>query len=270
MKELLALIISLLISLFKPTPPLSVLIPFPTPTPTPAPPPIIENYQPPTLKPAPAYTILFVGDSMTAALGPNFDALRSLLDKSFPNKVFGLFNYGFGSTNILSVYDRLINDQNYLGQTLPAILSREFEVIILESMGHNPLSQFPLSEGLNQQTDALDKFVARLAFEKPNSLIVFLTTIAPSQSHYALKTTDLSPQIRNLWANERRNYIENHLNYALRHHIPVIDVYAKSLDAQGNTLLKYVNSSDYIHPSGEGIKLISQEIADFLNTVLPH
>ena len=80
---------------------------------------------------------------------------------------------------------------------------------------------------------------------------------------------ELSPQERNSWANERRAYIENHINFAKTHHIPLINVYEKSLDPQGSALLKYLNPDDYIHPSRQGIELISQEIANYLFQILP-
>lgn len=231
----------------------------------------IDHYEPPQIATGSAYTIIFVGDSMTDSLGPNFDALRPLLKKYYPDKVFGLFNYGYGSTNILSVKERLNKDTTYLNTTNPAILRREFDVIIIESMGHNPLSQFPLTEGLKKQEEALDDIVAQIAYTKPNSLIVFLATIAPSRLFYALKVVDLSQKVRKEWAKERKAYIENHINYAKKHNIPLINVYEKTLDNDGNTLLKYINHDDYIHPSTEGLKLISQGIADFLykGNVLP-
>lgn len=233
---------------------------------------IIDHYDQPQIVEVPAYTILFVGDSMTASLGENFDALRPIFEKNYPTKAFGLFNYGFGSTNLLSVNERLNKESVYEGRTLPAILDREFEIIIIESFGHNPLSQFPLPEGLQKQNQALDDLVAQLVFYKPNSLIIFLSTIPASQTHYGLKTVDLSPEVRLQWANERNAYIQNHITYAKNHNIPLIDVYQKSLGENGQALLKYINPDDYIHPSHEGVLLISQTIAEFLltNNILPH
>ena len=85
----------------------------PTPTPKILKP--IDRYEPPTIAAAASYTVIFVGDSMTERLGENFDALRPDLKKYYPDKVFGLFNYGFGSTSILSVDDRLNHDSVYQG-----------------------------------------------------------------------------------------------------------------------------------------------------------
>jgi lysophospholipase L1-like esterase len=118
----------------------------------------------------------------------------------------------------------------------------------------------------------LDEIVAKLVHTKPNSLIIFLATIAPSNTHYALGSRDLKPEVRNEWAIERRFYIENHINYARKHNIPLINVYEKSLNKDGSARLSLINPNDYIHPSANGLMLISQEIADYLskNQILPN
>ena len=239
----------------------STLAATPNPLPTPTP---IDIYSPPQIATASSYTVILVGDSMTDVLGENFDILRKYLTKYYPKKEFGLFNYGYGSTNILSVEQRLNQGTEYLGRTNQTILDRYFDVLIIESMGNNPLSEYPLDQGLKLQTEALNRIVSQIAFYHPNSVIIFLATIDPSQSHFGLGVVDLSPEQRNSWANERRFYIENHINYANTHHFPLINVYEKSLNKNGATILKYLNSNDYIHPSAAGIDLISKEIADFL------
>lgn len=254
--------------------PLKSLLPIPisisTPSSTPIPvltPKIyrpIEHYLPPIIQKSPSYTLIFVGDSMTESLGENFDDLRLDLKKYYPEKIFGLFNYGFGSSNILSVEDRLNHDTAYQGKIFPAILSRDFDLILIESSGNNPLSQFSLDEGLQKQTAALDYMVAELTDTHPNSLIIFIATIAPSQTLYGKGAVDLSPTVRNQWANERRAYIENHINYAKSHNIPLINVYEKTLDKNGLAITRYLNPNNYIHPSVEGVSLISQTIADYL------
>lgn len=243
-----------------------------SPSPTPKIFPLITSYQPPIIKPANAYTLIFVGDSMTESLGPNFDNLRRHLTSLYPKKVFGLFNYGFGSTNLLSVDDRLNKDTQYQGQKFPAILNRDFDIIILESFGENPLSQYPVNEGLKVQTQTLDHLVAEIAGTKPNSLIIFLASIAPSQKHFGQGAVALTQKQRDQWVSERRAYIENHIRYANDHHIPLINVYAKSQDKNGDGLIKYLDLSNYIHPSVQGVELISSEIADYLSTnhVIPN
>jgi len=243
--------------------PIAKLLPINTPIPTVKVYKLIDQYLPPKIATASSYTLIFLGDSMTDALGENFDFLRLDLAKYYPKKIFGLFNYGFGSTNILSIQDRLDNSTTYQGKDFPAILDRYFDIILIESSGTNPLSEFPLAVGLQKQTTALDIMVAKIADTHPNSLIIFVATIAPSP-FYGKGVVDLSPQMRIQWANERRAYIENHISYAKKHNIPLINVYEKTLDKNGVTITKYINTGNYIHPSVKGVTLISQTIADYL------
>ena len=228
------------------------------------------QYLKPTIKPSNAYTIIFVGDSMIDSLGENFDFLRINLKNYYPNTAFGLFNYGYGSTNILSLKERLNSDTTYRNKTNPAILQRDFDIIIIGSFGHNPLSELSLEEGLAKQTEILNNTVQQLVKEKPNALIVFLADLAPSESSYAMGVVDLNQEQRDMWVNERKAYIKNHLNYAIKHNIPLINIYEESL-VEGNVNLNYINKDDYIPPSSAGLSFMSQAIADYLfnNTILP-
>ena len=111
------------------------------------------------------FTIVLVGDSMTERLG-NADEIRANLKKYYPGKTFEVLNYGFGSTNILSVEKRL-TEKTFFNREFRPILDIAFDVLILESFGHNPLSEFPLEEGLKKQTAALDRIVD-LIKKEPN------------------------------------------------------------------------------------------------------
>ncbi len=182
---------------------LVVFLPSPTP---------IAHYFQPSIKQGDSYTIIFVGDSMIDSLGENFDYLRQDLKDYYQNTVFGLFNYGYGSTNILSLKERLNLETTYRDKTNEAILDRFLDIIIIGSFGHNPLSDLPLEEGLKIQTEVLDDIVLQLVTEKPNTLIVFLAEFAPSENNYAKGVVDLSPQQRSIWVNERKAYLENHID----------------------------------------------------------
>lgn len=225
----------------------------------------VEIYTPPKVKPAKSYTILFVGDSMTSALGENFESLRKYLGSFYPGKEFGLFNYGFGSSNILSLEERLHQTSNYLGKDIPPILGRYYDAIIIESFGYNPLSQFSLEDGLRHQNENLDRVIAQLYESKPESLIILMATIAPSKKNYALGIIDVTQEERTKQAVERIAYIQNHIDYATTHNFPLINVFEKSLDSSGNAISKYISSEDYIHPSPEGVRFISQQIAEYFN-----
>ncbi len=211
----------------------------------------------------PNSTIVFVGDSMTEYLG-NFDELRGYLKNYYPDKKFLLLNYGFSSTNILSVQDRLEKESTHSGRAFQAINDIPFGLILIESFGHNPLSDHSLRSGLKLQTKALDKIVETLTKKHPKSSIVFIATIAPNKDRYAEGVVNLTSEKRAQWAEERAAYIKNHVQYAKSHNIPLINIYEKSLkDGTGN--IDYINTNDFIHPSPTGIYFISEEIAIFLN-----
>jgi len=208
-------------------------------------------------------TIVFIGDSMTEYLG-NFDELRGYLKKYYPNKKFLLLNYGFSSTNILSFRERLEKETTYSGRIFQPVNNIPFDLIIIESFGHNPLSEYPLEEGLKLQTEALDKAIATITQKHPKSSIIFMATIAPNNERYAEGVVNLTPEKRAEWAAERVAYIKNHIQYAKSHVIPLINIYQQSLDKNGTGNIDYINSNDFIHPSPTGIYFISEEIAKFL------
>ena len=116
--------------------------PIPTATPTPFNP---FPYKPPVIPYSRAYRTMLVGDSMVGSLGPNANLLRLHLIEFYPAHEFVNYNYGFGSTNILTVPDRLEKQTTYLGETFPPINDQTFDLIIFESFAYNPLSQYPLS-----------------------------------------------------------------------------------------------------------------------------
>jgi len=221
------------------------------------------------VKNPPDYLVVFAGDSMTEYLG-NFDELRVYMSDYYPGKTFDFLNYGFGSTSILSLEDRLINHTQH-GRDFKPILDIPFDMIIIESFGHNPLSQYPLNEGLKIQNETLDKVIALIKDKKPGAKIVFMATLAPNRKLYGGHLLDLSSENRAKWADERTSYIKNHIEYAKSHNIPLINVFEKSLDVNGDGNLDYIEDKNYIHPSPKGIFFISRQIADFIhdNNLLP-
>lgn len=208
------------------------------------------------------YTLVFIGDSMTEYLG-NFDELKNLLKESYPNKSFLLLNYGFGSTNILSVLERVEKESSHSGRTFKPVNEIDFDIVFVESFGHNPLSHLPLKEGLKLQEETLDKIVSVLRYKHPQAKIVFIATIAPNKDRYAEGAVVLETEQRQKWADERSEYIKNHIKYAKEKGIPLINIYEASLkDGTGN--IDYINSNDFIHPSPTGIYFISEQIARFI------
>lgn len=210
------------------------------------------------------YTIVLLGDSMTETLG-NADELRGYLNQYYPDKTFEVLNYGYGSTNITSAKERLTQTTQHAGRDFRPILDIDFDYLIVESFGHNPLSEYGLEEGLKKQTEALDDIYSLVATEAGKEKLIFLSTIGTDKETYA-KTPqpDLSPEVRRQWAEERDAYLRNHLSQAKFLGVPGIDAFNPSLDAQGNLKDFLVRKDDYIHPSPTGILFIQKKIADFM------
>ena len=81
----------------------------------------------------PDYLIVLLGDSMTQALG-NSDELREYMAQYYPGRTFDFLNYGFGSTNILSVEKRL-TEWTFYGRDFQPIMDIDFDLILIESFG---------------------------------------------------------------------------------------------------------------------------------------
>lgn len=216
------------------------------------------------------YTIVMVGDSMTETLG-NSDELKKFLSDYYPGKSFEVLNYGFGSTNILSVINRITKETEH-GRKFRPIADIDYNLILIESFSENPLSQFPLNEGLQYQTQELDKIVGILKETNPRGKIVFVATVSPNSIIFAQNQVDLSPERRTDWVKERIAYMKNHIAYAESRSIPVINIFEKSLLENGDGNSDYISTDDYIHPSPTGIVFISRVIADFIykNNIFPH
>lgn len=222
-------------------------------------------YKNPVVPKNQSYRIVIVGDSIVNSLGLNANVLREDLINFYPDSEFVTYNYGYSATNVLSLYPRLTETTTYNGSENPAILKQGFELIIIESFGNNPLSEFPIQEGLKKQNEILEKSVKAILAEKPNVAVAFMTPIALDPDNYAKGNVSLSPDVRREWVSERVSYIDNHRKFAESLGIPVIDVFKASLKPDGTVDKSYI-SDDFVHPSKKGIGLISKTIADYIFT----
>ena len=238
------------------------------PTPTPFNP---FPYVLPKIPYARSYLTLLVGDSIVGSLGPNADTLRQNLIDLYPDHEFVNYNYGFGSTNIASLPERLTQGTSYEGQEFPAILSQGVDLIIIESFAYNPLSEKPENENVSKHIQILNESIKKIIQTRPKTAVALMTPIAPNTIFFAKGVYDLSGEERALWAKERIMYIEAVVEYANKNNIPLINVYEKSLTPTGDGDLKYINPDDYIHPSHNGVILMSKTIADFIftNNIFP-
>lgn len=200
---------------------------------------------------------------MTEGLG-NADELRGYLNQYYPEKTFEVLNYGYGATSILSAKERLTAKTFHGNRDFAPILDIDFDYLILESFGHNPLSEFN-EDGLRKQVEVLDDLVELVATTSGKEKLIFLGTIGANKNTYA-KTNqpDLSPEVREKWAKERDAYIKNHIDYAKSREIPAIDVFSRSLNSKDDVKQFLVRDDDYIHPSPKGNLFIQKTIADFL------
>ena len=168
------------------------------------------------------YTIVIVGDSMTEALGNSTELKQYLSD--YYKKSFEILNYGFGSTNVLSLVDRIAKETEH-GRKFMPISKIDYDLILIESFGENPPSELPLEQGLKRQNEELDKAIATLQSSHPRGKVVFVATISPNKTIFAKNQVDLTSDVRAKWVQERVAYIQNHIDYANSHNIPVINIF---------------------------------------------
>lgn len=208
-----------------------------------------SNNLPTQAKPSKKYTIVLVGDSMTAMLGE--EELEKNLKNYYPDKEIRVSNYGVGSTTIETVPEHLTQGVIKGDVTLHPILARDPDLIIIESSANNPIN-LPLEAGLEKQTETLDKILSIIKSSRPQTAVIFATTIAPSKTNHD-----------DNWVQSRTVYLENHVDYARSHNIPIINIFEESKEG-GKIKTDYVDKNDFIHPSKSGVKFINQKIADFL------
>jgi lysophospholipase L1-like esterase len=247
-----------------------------SPTPTPKKDEPFGIYTSPKIPKKDVYIIFMVGDSMTEALGPYGskinESLNALYQSTPGNQRIVIDNYATGSTNLLGLQDAMKQKTKNSDNVLDPLLSRQFDVLLIESFGYNPLSQLGIDAGLKKQTQTLDALMNLLTTTHPKSAIIFVATIAPNKKTYAQEVSpDETLAEREAQAEERMEYIKNHIAYAIAHDIPLIDIYNKSLTPEGDGDLSYINPNDHIHPSFKGIDFIGKEIANFIydNQILP-
>jgi hypothetical protein len=189
--------------------------------------------------------------------------LRSVLKKKYPDIDLIINNESAPSSNVASLQDRLLSRATEAGAVYDPVLRRPFDIIIIESFGYNPLSYLGRVEGIDKANESLSAAMRILVRERPEALVVFLATIAPSHTQYGVGTVKLTPTQREDWASERDLYIENHIKFARDHNIPLVDVYHMTKDKSGSGMLKYIDPVYHIHPSQLGVNLIQDQLANY-------
>lgn len=233
-----------------------------------------RTYSAPAIEKKREYTIVMIGDSMTYAFGPHGGPFYEKINTLYKDSNHGVLvdNYSGPSTSILTL-DKAMNTKTQFAEwTFEPLLSRQFDLILVESFGYNPLSQFGITDGIKRQNEELGKLMKTLIKTHPKSAIIFVATIAPNKANYGRVINPNDPPVaRAAQAEERIAYIKNHIEYAKEHNIPVVNIFEKSLTPQGDGNLEYINPFDYVHPSAVGIEFISAELANFIyeSQILP-
>ncbi len=235
------------------------------PTPTPY---IFTSYNPPKIAQKDVYKIAMIGDSMTAALGPHGGGMSEYMNDLYKsgknNQRIIIDNYAI-SSNILAVDNQLDQRTRISEYIFGPLMSTDYDAILIESFGYNPLSQFGIEEGIKKQNETLDKLMEKLITKRPNAVVIFIATIAPNIANFGRSTqvTNTSED-RKKQAEERIAYLKNHIEYAIKHGMPLVNIYEKSLTANGDGNLKYINANDDIHPSFAGITFIGEEAGNYI------
>lgn len=230
---------------------------------------IFTTYTAPKIKKKQVYTIAMIGDSMTVSLGPHGGGFSEYINALYKNNETDpqriiIDNYA-KSSNILAVNDQLSKKRTISEYTFGPLLSEEYDLILVESYGYNPLSQYGVEDGIKKQNEELDKLMTKLITSRPHAAIVFVATIAPNVQNFAKMTQTKIPETqRRAQAEERIAYLKNHIEYAKKHNIPLVNIYEKSLTPTGEGNMEYIDPSDDIHPSAIGVIFIGRELGDFI------
>ncbi len=221
---------------------------FPTPTPT------------PTRTRKSEYSIAILGDSMVDTLGPEVQELKSKLLSRFPVTSFTILNYGVGGTNIDYGLKRLTSDYTYLDKSIPALVSKHPDIVIVESFGYNPYSY---NEGaLETHWLSLAHIVDTLHDRLPDANIVIAATIAPNAKVFGDGALNLTQADKWQRTDIIKKYLESTVAFAKSQKLPVADAFHASLDANGNGKISYINGGDHIHYSDAGRQLFAEKVAE--------
>lgn len=224
----------------------------------------------PKLSPSSSHlTIAILGDSMVDTLGPDLPHLANLLKQQFPKITFTLLNYGAAATDIEYGLTRLTNDYSYLGRSVPALLTQNPDIVVIESFAYNHWEN--TQSDLDRQWLTLNKIIETIKSHPPaggsNTKIVLAATIAPYCPTYTDRSANLPPERKFKECETVKAYLQNLVNFATSQHYPLADAYHTSLRGnEGNPL--YINSGDHLHPSNEGKQLFSNKVAETLTQIL--
>ena len=210
----------------------------------------INSPQPTTYNPqltTKTYTIGVLGDSMIETMGQEMTFLKAAMHTYYPNATFKLLNFGFPA-----------RDAEYGLSQLPSLLSKNPDLIVVESFAYNPWSDS--QSDLDKQWLTLAKIVSDIK-SRPGTKIVMAATIAPNGNVFGDGALNWSSEAKWSKVNTIKKYLENAVRFAKGENLPLADAYHPSLGSDGNGITRYTNPGDHLHPSFPGHDLLSQKIA---------
>lgn len=215
-------------------------------------------------------TIAVLGDSMIDTLGPNIPQLQKALTQYYPHKKIKILNYGASATTIEYALFRLTNNYQYLGKTVPSLISQNPDVVVIESFAYNNFGNN--QTGFDKQSGFLNNIITTIHDKLPKANILLTSTFAPNSLIFTngSQNTPLNALEKVERTTTIKNYLENFITYAKNKHLPYADAYHPSLiQNEGNR--DFINSKDNIHPSVYGGEFFCDTLAKALfdNHILP-
>jgi len=208
--------------------------------------------------------IVAIGDSMTETSGEHCPALTAELARVFPDTPCEVINQGVGSTRVGHGLWRLTHPYLYQDKEMPALITLNPDIVLLESFAYNNGSDGTHDECLQHFRDMHEKIVKTL-HEHTHALIVFVVAIAPDLGHFLNPVPNFvhtpTPILRRM-AEDRILYLEEGIQLAQDLNLPLANVYQASLDAEKNGFPRstFINPEDGIHPGPEGHQLAARII----------
>ena len=207
-----------------------------------------------------SYTIALLGDSMIDTLGPDAPHLKTKLTRAYPGVSFQLFNYGVGGTNIDYGLERITRGYQYLGRDIPSLVSKQPDIVVVESFGYNP---YPFNNGaIEKHWLALAAIVDKLKTNLPDVNIIIAATIAPDAKTFGDGAAGLSFSSDDKWkrVDGIKKYLDSTVKFAQSQRLPLADAFHPSLGPDGNGKDVYINQGDHIHYSDAGRNLFADVV----------
>lgn len=202
-------------------------------------------------------TIALLGDSMIDTIG-DLKNLQIALSQYYPKIEFNLLNYGVGSTKPANGLARLTQEVTTETKKLPPLLLAKPDIVVVESFAYNHGKN--TTEEINNHYQNVRAIFDKLNQSKIETLL--LVTIGPNKD-YAKNAPNIlwDENQQTLEAKTVLAYLKAGLDFGKTQKLILVDAFTPSLEKSGFGKQIYVNPHDFIHPSQEGIELISDLIA---------